>query len=354
MAVFVLDKRQKPLMPFSEKRARLSGDQVKCYLPSGPKGPGFRALNKMKMSRFLLILILLASCQKKEPSHFFGHQMTMSWQVKIADEIPASKKQEIETTIAKTFFFIDHTFNNWNPYSEISKINQLGADQKIILSEPLANFLTEVGKLVKLTEGRFDPTVEPLQKIYKHCLAKNHLPKDKNLKELESAVGWDKIHLEGNVFWKDHPKTAIDLSGVAKGYAVDLLVERLEELGYHNLFVEWGGEVKILGQPKERKWNIGLENNEVIALESGSIATSGSRYQKWVVEGVVYTHIIDPQKKRPLLLLPGSISSVSVQGDQCFICDALATSLMLFASKKEAQNWADDKKISCFISDYPR
>lgn len=306
--------------------------------------------------RILLLLTLLVSCQKKkEPSHFFGNQMTMSWQVKIADDLTSLQKQEVEKVIAKTFFLVDQTFNNWNPYSEISKINQIAALQKVTLSDHLAYFLHQVDDLVKLTEGRFDPTVEPLQKLYKHCFAKNQFPKIKQVKELELAVGWDKIHLEGNIFWKDHSKTAIDLSGVAKGYAVDLLVEKLHQLGYNNLFVEWGGEVKVLGQHSEgRNWKIGLENNEVIALASGSIATSGSRYQKWSIDGVIYTHIIDPEKKKPLVISPGAICSVSVQADKCFICDALATSLMLFPSKKEAQNWAESREICCWISDYSK
>jgi thiamine biosynthesis lipoprotein len=303
------------------------------------------------MQYLIIVLLFLTACNsKKEVTSFSGTQMTIAWEVKIAQKLNAREKARINEAISTTFSTVDNIFNNWNPYSEISKLNQMGAHQKVTLSEELTLLLEKVNGLVTFTEGRFDPTIEPLQKLYKASFAKGTLPHKRKLQALEPSIGWNNIHLEGRTFWKDHPKTAIDLGGVAKGYTVDLITETLMALGYHNFYVEWGGEIKTRGCHQDgTSWRIGIIGASIIEMGDEAIATSGDLFQRWTIDGITYTHIFDPQTKRPLEITSHSIPSVSVKGLSCAEADAIATCLMLFPTEDEAQHWANERNLSTWI-----
>lgn len=292
----------------------------------------------LKLVNILLaLLFLLSACNPSHaPSRIDGIAMTMGYSVQIGDLHP--DLDTVEAVILSTFSQINQIYNNWNPESEVSKLNALPAGQKRRLSSDLAAFLKRIDGIVLLTEGRFDPTVAPI----KNSLLEGHLCSE------SAAVGWDKIHLEGDLFWKEHDATAIDLDGAAKGYAVDLIVERLEEAGYHNLYVEWGGEIRTTGShPQGRPWKIAIRGGETLEMKKSAIATSGSYLQNWTIDKTLYTHIIDPITKKPLANTP--ITSASVMSKNCFEADAIATALMLFPSKEEAYAWAEAHNLKIWL-----
>lgn len=263
--------------------------------------------------------------------------MTMHYCVQMAEHHPI-KREEVEKIIASTFTEVDQIYNYWNPLSELSLLNALGAGEKKELSYPLAAFLKKIDTAFLFTEGRFDPTVAPI----KRCLQEGTLLAD------TTCIGWHHIHLEGNVFWKDHEATQIDLSGAVKGYAVDLITERLKDAGYHNIYVEWGGEVRTAGShPQGRPWKIAILGGECVELKERAIATSGSYLQAWKIDEDIYTHIMDPFTKQPLK--NGPIVSASVLEESCFKADVLATALMLFPSIEEADAWAEKNQITAWL-----
>ncbi|MCC5831765.1 MAG: FAD:protein FMN transferase [Chlamydiales bacterium] len=262
--------------------------------------------------------------------------MTMAYTVKIGD--PDPDLSLAESIILSTFSEINALYNNWNPHSEISKLNRLPAGVKYPLSPQLAAFLRQIDRIVSLTEQRFDPTVAPV----KESLLKGEIQSE------TAAVGWDKIHLEGDLFWKEYDQTALDLGGAAKGYAVDLILEQLQEAGFRNLFVEWGGEIRAAGShPEGRPWKVAILGGETLELHEEAIATSGSYLQNWTVGEAQYTHIIDPKTKLPLS--DPSITSASVVTRTCFEADALATALMLFSSQQEAYEWAKARGLKIWL-----
>lgn len=235
---------------------------------------------------------------------------------------------EAENVISHTFAEINAIYNNWNPHSEISSFNRSPAHKKISLSDKLLNFLKVTEKLVLLTEGRFDPT----------ACSSSH------------GIGWHHLHFDGNLIWKDEEATQLDLGGIAKGYAVDLLTERLEKLGCRNLYVEWGGEVRTVGQhPHKRPWRIEIYGGPVIELQESSLATSGNYQQQWKDGEITYTHIVDPSTKTHLEVTPLSINSATVLTEKCMEADALATALMLFSDRSTAEQWAQEHGLWVYI-----
>ncbi len=269
--------------------------------------------------------------------------MTIPYCVQIAQPSPLA-----ENIISSTFAEINAIYNNWNPHSEISKLNTLKAFEKQQLSPELYSFLQFTNSIVRLTEGRFDPTVASLHQLWKKSLKENHLPSEIELQNLSPAIGWDKIHLEEGHFWKEQDATTLDLCGIAKGYAVDLITERLQAAGLRDIYVEWGGEIRTSGNhPDNRPWKIGIIGLIPLELKNEAIATSGSYIQQWTIDSITYTHIIDPRTQKPLNNAP--ITSATVIAPTCAEADALATAFMLFPTCAEAQSWAQNHGISLYL-----
>lgn len=313
------------------------------------------------MIRMVVALLLLASCREapsQKLTRLSGTAMTMEWRVQIGS--PVANKEEVERIIKKSFREINQTYNRWNPYSELSKLNQLKAHTPVAISPNLAYFFSLTDEFVKLSGGRFDPSVEPLQHLWTSKLAKNHIPSQEEITPLLKAVGWHHFKIKEGFFTKDHDETAFDLGGIAKGHAVDFIAERLSIAGYANVYVEWGGEIRALGhKPNGDPWTVWISRDPdqkgnkkggiaKVALDGQGLATSGNYDQFWVHREddgteTTYLHVIDPKTGVPLTIQKEGFAAVSVLAPNCAIADALATTAMLFPTLQEAETWA--KKV---------
>jgi len=184
-----------------------------------------------------------------------GNAMTMDYHVLV--RVASKRQQQIQSIITDTFQEIDRVYNKWNSESELTKINRLKANEVVQISPELEKFLMLTEEVVTLSDGRFDPTIEPLQQLWKTHLEIGTTPTQVEIDGILPAVGWKNLHFGNGKFYKDYDKTSIDLGGIAKGYCVDLLVERIVAAGYSNVFVEWGGEIRTHGRHSaERPWKV--------------------------------------------------------------------------------------------------
>ncbi|MCH1430767.1 MAG: FAD:protein FMN transferase [Chlamydiales bacterium] len=311
----------------------------------------------MFRSFYLFILLSLSSCALFADYPYLlvmdGIKMTIPFEVKVGADSP-EKQKELMALVDRVFEDVNQVYNNWNPDSEISQLNRLPALQKQKLSNQLAAFLKLCDSYVKATEGRFDPTVAPLHSLWVSSLENGSEPSKAELDEVSQRVGWHHIQLDGSYFSKDKEGVRIDLGGIAKGYAVDLLVDEIREAGFDSAYVSWGGETRCIGKhPTGRDWNVlvrfwePIEEAKVLMGER-AIATSGDYLQFWKVGPKSnerrYSHIIDVAMKRPIMIEKDSISSVSIVSDSCLKSDILATCGMLFESPQQALKWYQSKK----------
>jgi thiamine biosynthesis lipoprotein len=285
-------------------------------------------------------------------TRFEGNIMTMDYAIIIGGKLATAERHKAKQNIDNIFREVNAIYNKWNPESELSRLNQMKAGEQKSISEELHRLLVLTDQIVTISEGRFDPTIEPVQQLWKKYLLEGKEPPAEELAAVSPAVGWDKIHFTKNSFTKDHDLTSIDLGGIAKGYAVDLLVESLHNAGFSNLLVEWGGEVRGLGQhPDKRNWTVviaGFEETTIqnplgqIELQDNAVATSGDYIQKWSVDnGTTYFHVIDPKHHRPLAVSAQSIASATVTANSCALADGLATAALSFDNIEEAENWTE-------------
>lgn len=321
------------------------------------------------------LLLVLPGCQsphspKTSPTEFKQNVMTIDYRILVGDPLTEPQIRKIQQIIQNTFEEIDAIYNKWNPNSELSRLNALPAGVSVLLSPQLALFMQRIDALVHLSEGRFDPTIEPVQRLWKERLSEAQLPSEEEIQALKPCVGWHTIHINEGIFSKEDSRTQLDFGGIAKGLAVDLLVDRLEHAGFNHLYVEWGGEIRTLGKhPANRPWRIYISNlgdsNPLhsiaeLDLENQAIATSGDYFQYWTVkrengEDKIYCHIYNPLTMTPLEVKPGSVASASLLAKDCVTADALAKVLMLFDTVEEAQEWFErlqllDNNLSCWIS----
>lgn len=283
--------------------------------------------------------------------------MTIDYRILIGKSLNKMEKERVDTIIKSTFNEVDSLYNKWNPRSEVSLLNDLPAGTSHPLSDKLYQFLIKTDEYVKITEGRFDPTIEPLQALWKKKLDHNEVPTAEELADIKSVIGWHHIHFDKEQFHKDDRRVKLDLGGIAKGYCVDLLVQRLNDAGFPDVFVEWGGEIAASGHhPEGRPWQIYIsqfENSDpdkamaIVPLQDQAIATSGNYLQTWKLpDGTIYSHVFDPRTLHPIRVTPESIASASVLAQDCTTADALATALMLFDNVDEAREWLKNKDTS--------
>ena len=136
---------------------------------------------------------------------------------------------------------------------------------------------------------------------------------------------------------KRNKSITLDLSSIAKGYGVDQLAEIIRKAGFKNYLVEIGGEIFASGQrPDGRLWRIGINRPrkdagfaavyKVVDLNNRAFATSGDYRNFFEVDGIRYSHILDPRTGAPVA---NGVVSVSVVAGSCAFADGLATALMI-------------------------
>lgn len=284
--------------------------------------------------------------------------MTIEYRLTVGAALTPAEREDVDRRLQAVFDEVNVHYNKWNPESELSRLNRLKGGEIAILSPQLQLLLLKCDAIVRLTKGRFDPTIEPLQQLWKSRLSAGIEPTEEEIQAIKPALGWNRIHIGEGTFFKDHDLTRLDLGGIAKGYCVDLMIERLQAAGYPNLFFEWGGEIRAIGRhPQKRPWKIfisrlGDQNpDHAIAhldLCNQAIATSGDYMQFWRIpqEGkesdLLYFHIIDPHTCKPLVATSTSIASASVLASTCTFADGIAKVGMMATSLKEAEKWAEE------------
>jgi thiamine biosynthesis lipoprotein len=164
------------------------------------------------------------------------------------------------------------------------------------------------------------------------------LPDEAAIRDALSRVGYGRlaVRMDPPALRKAKPSVAIDLSGIAKGYAADTVAEELQSLdSIRGCLVEIGGEIRVRGHgPHKEKWRLGIEAPTAdrrsvrlrIALTDRALATSGDYRNFFEHDGVRYSHTLDPRTGHPVR---HRLTSVSVVHHSAATADAWATALLV-------------------------
>ncbi len=242
---------------------------------------------------------------------------------------------------------INKSMSTWDTASEISRINEMPAGQRVAVSEDFNRVLSAALSLSKATDGAFDVTVGPLVNVWGFGpTARDRRPSTAALAAALRRVGYSNLVVNGRGLTKRVEGMVLDFSGIAKGYGVDAVAEILRRRGIGNYLVEIGGEVAVVGQaPGGEPWVIGIERPEedvargaalhaVVHLTQGALATSGSYRSFKGRRGQKSHHIIDP---RTGMSSNSALVSVTVYAVDCMTADGIATALMVMGAEAGLQ-----------------
>lgn len=255
-----------------------------------------------------------------EPVAFEGRAMGTTWSVKLREEI--GDRAALERLIAGQFEWCEQMTSNWRTNTDISAFNRSRSTDPMPVVWPLVTLGRWSAEISRDSGGAFDITVGPAVRLWGFGPGsrRDSPPPDAAVESLRGALGWQRIEVLDGQLRKTHPETEIDLSAIAKGWAIDEVARLLERRGFSDFLVEAGGELRANGI-----WKIAIEHPpRALTLTNASLATSGTYRQRFASGGGEYSHLIDPRTARPV---SHRTVAVSVRHADCARADAWATAL---------------------------
>jgi len=261
----------------------------------------------------------------------------------VIDSAEDAARAELTAKVEECLADVNRQMSTWDPESEISRFNRLDGTDWFSVSPEFSEVVQESLRLHRLTNGAFDPTVAPLIDLWGFGSKKpRKFPTQDEIDAVRSRVGMQNIEVRmaPPAIRKTRPDMSLNLSAIAKGHGVDRVSLLLKSLGHPSHVVDIGGENRT-GTAKAGGglWRLGVESpletadglHRVIEIEQKSVATSGDYRNYFEIDGVHYSHAIDPISGRPVVNPPASISVIS---ESCMTADALATGLMVLGTEK--------------------
>ena len=260
-----------------------------------------------------------------------GPAMGTTYRVTFAADISGMTRGEVHRDVEAVLARIDRAASTWRDDSDASRFNRAAAGEWVAVSKDLVTLVETAREIHKQSEGAFDITVGPLVQLWA-----GGVPSAAVIAETRGCVGMRLVESRpataeaGAALRKSQAGVEIDLSGIAPGYAVDRIGERLLELGSPAHLVELGGEVRAWGQPSEgRSWRVRLRDvddgrgqPQEIDLAAGmAVATSTCRPGR---------SPIDPRTGRPVASISGSSGrTATVRSASCATADAWAVAAVV-------------------------
>jgi thiamine biosynthesis lipoprotein len=253
---------------------------------------------------------------------------------------------------------IENAMSTYRPDSEVSRFNRSASADWFAVSSQVVDVVTASLEVSRLTDGAFDVTVAPLVELWGFggSTHAGGLPDAVQIAEALRRVGYQKLSVrtDPGAVRKTVPDLWMNLSAIAKGYAVDQVVEYLERHGINDYMVEIGGEIKTLGNnQKGRLWRIGIEKpavaeravRRIITPVDRGVATSGDYRNFFTVDGQRYSHTLNPGTGRPVT---HTLASVTVLDETAMRADAFATALLVLGPQ-EGFSLADKLQLPAYF-----
>jgi thiamine biosynthesis lipoprotein len=281
-----------------------------------------------------------------------GEALGTMWSVDlVVPQEPAPEElAEIRLRVAATLDRVDRGMSTWREDAELARFNRESELGSFLFAPETRRVVAAALDLARETGGAFDPTVAPLVALWGFgAQAAESPPSVAQLEEARLRVGWRHLEWrEGGRLARVVPGVQLDLSAIAKGYAVDAVLTELAFDRPIGILVEVGGEVRALGaKPGGEPWRVGIDDPDapgsrlsaVVLLTGGALATSGDYRRVRIVEGKRQTHVVDPRSGRPV---EQKVASASVIAPTCMEADAVATALMVLGPE-EGLAWVEDR-----------
>lgn len=300
-------------------------------------------LHAGRSGTLLAAALLAAACGGGEADRALlevgGSTMGTTYTVKLVAPGEGHTETGLQSAVQAELDAVERRMSTYIDESELSRFNAHGDTGWYPVSAELCRLVETALEVSALTDGAFDVTVGPLVNLWGFGPqgAVDEPPAAAAIAGALEATGYRKLHADcaRPALRKDHVGLYVDLSALAKGYAVDRVADRLDGLRVGDYLVEVGGELRVRGRnAKGDDWAIAIETprpagrsvHSVVSLTDKGVATSGDYRNFFEYEGRIYSHTIDPRTGYPVA---HAAASVTVVADTAALADAMATALLV-------------------------
>ena len=306
--------------------------------------------------RFILVFVVFFSCSSADDEILVinsGEAQGTYYHIKYMSSNGKDYNNQIDSIIQK----VDSSLSIYKDFSLISKLNNY---QNLLVDTLFKSVYIAAEHVFLQTKGYFDCTVSPLVNawgFYNQNLDTLPLVDSLRISLILKHVGFQKIELISDSLLL--PKNMkLDFNALAQGFTIDLIADYFQNMNVINYMIEIGGEVIAHGKNDRGDiWKIGIDKplqepdlNDrfqlILNLENKALATSGSYRKFYEVDGVRYSHTINPFNGFPT---QNKLLSVSVVHSSCMLADAYATAFMVMGVRETKRFVIENSDIDVFM-----
>ncbi|MFP3978141.1 FAD:protein FMN transferase [Marinobacter sp. KMM 10035] len=291
----------------------------------------------MNSSVFFLFILLVPSMAQAEWFRYTDTAMTTPVELEFwADEKSAA--DAVAEDVLAVFHQVDRGMSRYREDSELSGLNRKAAYGPVQVSTGLFEVLKKAEEVAVLSGGAFDISFGSVGYLYDY--RERQQPSPEEIRSRLGHINFQDIVLDDEaqtVFFRQKG-LLIDLGGIAKGYAVDLGIERLTAAGVSHARLSAGGDLRLLGDKRGRPWLVGVRdprsetrNVVVLPLADLAISTSGD-YERFFIDeqGERVHHILSPGTGKSVR----GVQSVTIIGSDALTTDGLSTAVFVLGPEK--------------------
>jgi len=309
----------------------------------------------------LLLLLLLVGCRSVPPSpqlnryEFQSPYMGMLFRITLFAPDSASAVAAADAAFRR-ISALEDTLSDYQADSELNLLCEQAPGRPVSVSADLFEVLRRAQQLSEASGGAFDVTAGPYVRLWRFARKRKVLPSEADLAAARASVGYQNLVLDARsqTVTLLAPDMRLDVGGLAKGYAADQALQVLKGRGLPRALVAASGDIAIGDPPPGRPgWRIAISSVEgesdhstpTLCLHNAGISTSGDTEQFIEIDGVRYSHIVNPATA---LGLTNRIQATVVAPDAT-TSDPLATTVCILGPQKGMQLIARTKKVSALI-----
>lgn len=256
----------------------------------------------------------------------------------------AKSKQDLDEILDGAFRLLgdlERAFSMYEASSDIVKLAANAGGAPVPVAPDLYSLMLAAVDLADISNGAYDPTIGAVTALWQDKDGARRLPPEAALKRALALVDYRRIKLDApNLVQLEKKGMKLDLGGIGKGYASQALADFFKSRGIGSALIDLGGNVVAMGgRPDGGAWRIGIQDPRkgrgspmcVLEVRGACVITAGVYERTWEIDGVNYTHILDPATGMPIA---GPMVSATVICDDPTAGDALSTAFMVMGRER--------------------
>lgn len=285
------------------------------------------------MMHLLSILFLLQQLQEPEPLVHQGTAMGSSLEIQVTHPDQERCRQAIAAAVGE-IDRLERMMTDWKPESPLMDVNRAAGKEAVAVPEDLFFLIHRCQQISELTHGAFDITWAGAGRLWNWRAPEPQVPDAETVRKALENVGWTHVALneEKKTVHLTREGMLIGLGGIGPGYAGDLAMRKIQELGIRNAVVNLSGDVLLAGGKDGKPWPVSIahprrkdEVMAVIPVSNLAVSTSGDYERYFEKGGKRYCHIIDPRSGYPA----DQCQSVTIVAPTLAFADGLATGVFV-------------------------